>query len=683
MKNWLKRISSFDISPASVPLLLLVVGVLAYGIILPQLGFYWDDFPISWIRYQLGPEAMRRYFSNNRPFLGILYQVTTRILPYQPIVWQLLALFWRWVSGVLAWAIARQLWPKRPHFTVGISLFFLLYPGFNQQWVSFIYSHYFIVLSLFLFSLLCMLWSLRPPRWLPSTWLLTALGMLCSVLNLWMMEYFFVLELFRPFLLLFVLREQIPDLRMRLRRLILFWSPYLAVFLAAVSYRVFVFNNQVYPTSLLSKLRAEPLTTTVTLIQTIMTSLWTVSAAAWAQVFHLLSPTVSGPRTTTVYVALVLVSFAVVIVYLLRSRQEEIASETERRKEALWAVELGLIAMFLAGWPFWLIDLPPALGFPANRFTLPFILGTSLLLAGLIELIPHRITRFALVVLLVSLAVGRQFQWANEYRRDWNTQKNLFWQMSWRIPRLQPDTLVILNEGAFNYYADNSLSAPLNWIYQPENRSDHIGYMLFYPTSRLGGGLPGLEEGLPVQHNFLAGRFEGNTSQAVVIFYSPPSCLRVLDPELDTDNHLIPDQSLLRQAATLSKKELILTDSVARMPPIFNPEPPHQWCYYFEKADLARQGGDWVQVVNLGEKAFKLDDYPNDPVERFVFIEGYAQTQDWGRAFQLSKTSFRVSPAYVGPLLCRLWERIEQTAPDSSEKSEALQQAFTEFHCSS
>ena len=67
------------------PVVLLLVAILAYGLLIPQLGFYWDDLPISWIAYELGSEALTKYFSTNRPVWGLLYQITTRIIPDQPI----------------------------------------------------------------------------------------------------------------------------------------------------------------------------------------------------------------------------------------------------------------------------------------------------------------------------------------------------------------------------------------------------------------------------------------------------------------------------------------------------------------------------------------------------------------------------------------------------------------------
>jgi hypothetical protein len=110
------------------------------------------------------------------------------------------------------------------------------------------------------------------------------------------------------------------------------------------------------------------------------------------------------------------------------------------------------------------------------------------------------------------------------------------------------------------------------------------------------------------------------------------------------------------------------------MPEIYRPEPKHGWCYDFERAELARQFGDWQEVVRLGNEAFALDDSPNNPVERFVFIEGHAHLGDWEPAVELSRISYRVSKDYVGPLLCKLWSRIEVETVESPGRSDALNQ---------
>jgi hypothetical protein len=206
--------------------------------------------------------------------------------------------------------------------------------------------------------------------------------------------------------------------------------------------------------------------------------------------------------------------------------------------------------------------------------------------------------------------------------------------------------------------------------------------ILYFISIRLNRGLPDLEPNLPIEQNYLAKTFHGNTSQLVVIDYTPPGCLRVLDPQIDPANRLLVP--LLRDAAALSNMSLIHEENAVTLPDsLFAPEPAHGWCYYFEKAELARQSRDWEKVVELGDTAFKLEDHPNDPVERFVFIEAYAHAGDWERALRLSRDSYRVSKDYVGPLLCRLWQRIAtETSEDSSDtRNESLVEIESMLAC--
>src|SRR5258706_3362538 len=492
----------------------------------------------------------------------------------------------------------------------------------------------------------------------------TIAALVFSGLNLWMMEYFFVLEVARIGFIWTALRDKYPNPRERLKPSLKLWTPYLALFALAVLSRLFIFNNQVYGFGLMSRLKANPLATIISLIQNFFVSLWTVSIVAWTQVFTRLDPSVHGTRTIALYVAVIIIVLSITF-YALRITQRDQASKP------LHPILLGLFMLPFAGAPFWATGLTISLSHPASRFTLPFMLGVSLILAGLIEFIPRATLRSIVLAVLIGLAAGSQFLWSTDYLRDWQSQKNLFWQMTWRAPGMKPDTLVLMNE-ELSFYADNSISAPLNWIYASSYRDNKIDYVLLYPTNRLNSSLAALKPNIPVHYDYLAGAFDGNTSQALAFYYAPPSCLRLLDPILDADNRFIRDESLMREASALSNPNQILRESTAVMPKIYSPEPSHGWCYYFEKADLARQFKDWNEAAKLGNQAFQLSDAPNNPVERFVFIEGYAHVGNWDRAAELSKVSYKVSNDYVGPWLCQLWKRIETETTPSVERSAAL-----------
>jgi hypothetical protein len=364
----------------------------------------------------------------------------------------------------------------------------------------------------------------------------------------------------------------------------------------------------------------------------------------------------------------------------------------EQRKWSISAGLIGLVSLLLAGVPYWVARLPITLTFPNDRFTLSYLLGSSLFVTALLTLISSlrsggtsssilHAVRNILVAVLVAGAVNTHLLNAVEFRRDWNLQRSFFWQLSWRIPDLQPATTVFSNELPIRYCSDNSLTAPLNWMYAPDQTSGQMQYLYYYPTVRLGAGLPLLEKGLPIQQDYLATSFSGRTSQMVGIYYRPPACLRVVDAELDGDNWMLPPH--LREAAHLSTAAPILTGGeVSRQPPakLFGSEPVGSWCYYFQKADLARQQKDWEAVVQYGALAFQTGDYPNDPAERFPFIEGYAHTGQWQRAVELTQETYNVTDV-MAPLLCRLWNRIERDTLPSSERDQTLAQVRMDLDC--
>lgn len=670
MKASLEKFRNSLSSPRSVPVILFIVAALAYGLFFWERGFYWDEAPWTWIYYELGPAALTKTFSTSRPFWGLIYQVTMPLLGPYPWRWQLLMVVLRWLTAVLVWMLLRQVWPKDERPALWGSLLFLVYPGLGQNFISLMYSHFYIVLNCFLFSLYLSVLAVRQPD---RRALLTIAALAFSAVNLLTMEYFYFMEFLRAVLFWIVLEGA---WKQKIRRVLLLFLPYFAVMIGITFWRLFFFENQnaSYGYVALDLLRNDPLLGSSTLLRSIFLAFWETVPHAWIFPFETAAVDQLGIRVSILAAGLVLVSTILIALYLwLRNR-----SEPPGHASAGQILLFGLAAWVLAGGSFWLVGIEPQLHFSADRFTMPFMLGSSLLLVALISLLrfwPK--LQYALVALLIAFSMGKQFETNIAYIRDWDVHHNLFWQMSWRIPALEPNTAILSNDLPVTYFSDNSLSGPLNWIYGRAGEMDHI---LYFISIRLNRGLPDLEPGLLIEQNYLAKTFYGNTSQLVVIDYSPPGCLRVLDPQVDSANRLLVP--LLRDAAVLSNTAMIHRENAVTLPDsLFDPEPAHGWCYYFEKADLARQFGDWQTVAELGDIAFKLDDHPNDPVERFVFIEGYAHTGDWERSTRLSRESYRVSKEYVGPLLCRLWERIETETTGGLDRDDALSEIKSIFAC--
>ena len=699
MKAYLEKFKATLSSPRGVPPVLFIVAFAAYGLFFWERGFYWDEAPWTWIYYRLGPAALTKTFSTSRPFWGMIYQVTMPLIGPYPWRWQLTMVVMRWLTAVLVWMLLRQVWQKDERPALWASLLFLVYPGLGQNFVSLMYTHFYIVLNCFLFSLYLSVLAIRNSTLTASTGsarrpdpspegrggrraLLTIAALALSFVNLLTIEYFYFMEFIRVILFWIILDG---DWLQRIPRAVIFYLPYFGVMTGVTIWRLFFFENQnaSYGYAALQLVRENPLMGLWSIARSVLSAFWETVPHAWAFPFEPKSAAELGTRVSILAACLVLLSTLSIAFYLFYFNKPE----PSHRDWINSMFVLGFFAWLFAGVSFWLVGIEAQLHFSADRFTLPFMLGSSLILAALIGLLHSKPKlQYGLLSLLIAFSIGKQFETNIAYVRDWDAQHDLFWQMSWRIPSLEKNTALISNDLPVTYFSDNSLSGPLNWIYSREGEMDHI---LYFISIRLNRGLPDLEPGLAFEQNYLATTFHGDTSQLVVINFSPPKCLRVLDPQIDSENRLLAP--LLRDAAVLSNSSLIHAEDAVIMPDsLFAPEPLHGWCYYFEKADLARQIGDWKQVVELGDKAFKLDDHPNDPLERFVFIEGYAHAGQWERALELSKASYRVSKDYVGPLLCRLWERVEtETAegPESdalsqSKRGEALSKVRNSFACS-
>ena len=670
MKKWAERLNKIKFTSRSAVWFMLLIAALTYGLFFWKRGFYWDEFPWAWIYYRLGPDVLTKTFSTSRPFWGMIYQLTMPVIGPNPWVWQLLALSLRWVTALLFWLILRLLWPEHPRPALWASLLFLVYPGMGQHFISMMYSHFYIVLSCYLLSLYLSLLALRSEK---NRAILFAASYLLAAVNLLTMEYFYFLEFAR----IFLFWQLLPGTnKVRLQKSALYFSPYLFIFLGITFWRMFffTFQNASYQYVLLDALRDDFFSGLLHLINNVAISFWRTVFGVWIYSFGTIGTTGFGPLTLTLMLVLLFSVIVLVGLFLFKLTDRGDLNDRDFAKQAGL---IGLVFWGLSGGSVWLIGIVPQLNFSIDRFMLPFMLGSSLLLACLIALIKNQRTQMILMALLIGFAVSRQFRLEEIFRNDWKTQQNLFWQMSTRIPALAKGTILISNDLPVTYFSDNSLSGPLNWIYSPPGEMNVI---LYFASIRVGKTLPNLEPGQPHQLYYVGPTFYGNTSNIVMFKYEPPGCLRVLDPEIDSVNRLLPES--LRDIDQYSNQAVILFDRQAELPgQFYGDEPEYNWCYYFEQAELARQMGDWGQVVELGNTAFALEDYPNDSIERFVFIEGYAHNGDWEKALELSAVSYKISKKFVGPPLCKLWTRIARETESTREQKVTMDIVQNKFEC--
>lgn len=682
----LKRLQSFHISPAVTPLALLLICVLAYLPLIYRLGFYWDDWPSIWFLHLWGGQGFREGFASDRPLLAWVFMLTTPLFGESPTAWQFFSIFTRWITSLAWWWSLRGLWPAQPRPAFWAAALFAVYPGFGQQYIAVTYSNAFLVYFLFILSIGAMVWAHRRRRWFYP---LMGVSIVFSLFSMLITEYFYGLELLRPFILWLVIDPAEGSSKSRLQKVGLRWAPYLALLIPVMLGKTMINPSPRAEITLFGALLQHPVTIVFDLARTILGDFLEVNFLAW---FAPLNPAFlndfeAGVLRLLVGAVTASLLGALLFSLLIPGPAGPLQSLKKRLSPRSWtgqAIGLGVAAFLVSGWTIWITNLHFELLFPFDRFTLITMLGTSLLVTGLAGLIETRLPLGSiLIALLVGLSAGIQFQYRLEYRQEWLAQKNFFWQLAWRAPGIKPGTTVMTSEIPFRYFSDNSLTAPLNWIYAPENASREMDYLLFDIEARLNNAIPEIQPNHPIRMDYRTARFEGSTSQALVLFYDPPRCLKVMNPEID---RFLPVKPLyIREATPLSRLDLIEPDpgSAAVLPEhIFGDEPAYQWCYYFEKAELYAQQGNWETAAKMADKALKITKHftQKNVSELIPFIMAYAHTGNWSKAVDLTAQAYQVWDKTQYPL-CDAWQSILTHAPASEAKSAARVQVKEMIDC--
>ncbi|HVM71566.1 MAG TPA: hypothetical protein VMT91_07380, partial [Anaerolineales bacterium] len=236
-KNWgLFQFKSFQ--NIILPLVLLLLNVVTYGLLIRWLGFYWDDWYYVWISHSLGGQGLLTAQAMDRPASGYIFMLVFKLLGYSPLAWHIFNIFVRWLCSLAAWWTLKGLWPKQRWENITVSILFTVYPGYTQQPIPIPYSYIIILLFLTWLSFGSMLQANRVSR---HFCLFTILALFCQSIELVCIEYYIGLELLRPLFIWFTIKEE--DKRKRFSYTLKRWMPYLAVMGIYLIWRLFFFNS--------------------------------------------------------------------------------------------------------------------------------------------------------------------------------------------------------------------------------------------------------------------------------------------------------------------------------------------------------------------------------------------------------------------------------------------------------
>jgi len=659
----MKKVIAFITSRKFTPWLLLILTILSFGLMIPFMGYFMDDWYLIWFKHTFGALQYPAYFALDRPLMGYFYVVANALLfnSESPLVWHIFGLLTRWVCTLALWQFLNTLWPKNNKQNTWVALLAAVFPGFLQHWIIVVYSFFYVCLAGLFFSFTLMIRALRSQK---RFWLNYILSILIGVYSFAAAEFYSGLELIRPVIIWLVLTGLFPLRKQRFWQTLKYWSPYLVSFLGFTVWRAFFFESMNHAVAVTDQLSTSLFTmltkTAAKLVQTIVDSVVNV----WAQTLNLAEyPSMSRPALAII--ALMVLVFTGLALWLKAFNRR--ATDAQDDTNDSWANQsfwLGAISLAVAILPFWAADLEVSTRYPYDRFMLAYLFGSCLLIAGLInQFARSRTLQIIFLALLVAAATGFQFNQMVRYKNLATYQKELMWQLVWRAPDLEPGTTIFAwNLPQQDYLSGNAITTEIQWTYSttPVTESRSLDYMFIFLNSPQIESIEELSPNHRILYDFRTYDFKGSTNQVLMIGDNSSGCLRVLDENLTqiqsfTDFYPIPKRML--DAVSISNLNTIIPSSTQKTPPshLFGSEPLHTWCYYFEKAELARQQEDYAQSYSLIQQANQLGYYPRDLTEWYPYIASALRLGHFDEAAELSSRII-VNDSVVKYGVCQTWE---------------------------
>ncbi|MEX1071026.1 MAG: hypothetical protein WEC37_00210 [Anaerolineales bacterium] len=658
--------------------LYLFVCIIAYGLFIPSLGFYWDDWPTIFYTHSQRFAQLINHFSYDRPFSIWAYLLIGR-LGTAPIVWHLSALFIRWaIALALVWAL-KPLWPKQTKQITFIGLIFAIYPGYYLQPSSVIFAPHLAALALFLVSLGAMGRAVGAKR---AAWGYWALSLATALIHMFTVEYYVGLELIRPLYLWLQFANLRPKVKQPLHRVVKAWWPYLALFALWLIWRLFLLKlpSEPYPLVLVSALRSNPLLGLAEFAKIVVQDLVYVLFTAWSELFAINLFSLSSRIDFLAWA--IAIAAGVILFYILSAafRKSESNKSAERARGVFsqQGMLLGLAALVTGMLPVWLIGETIAQSDYNLRYILVAMFGAALFVVSLITLlVSNHKHQIILISVLVGLTIGNHVRATNEYRLDWELQRNFYWQLFWRAPDFEPNTALISFDRLSTYMGDPMTGNALNVLYPPQQDQPEVDIWNFELTRT--ETINRIQAGELLENDYRGLVFSTSAPDDLVFYYLPPGgCVWILTA-LDVHSEYLPFE--YRQLAAFSNPQNILSQpATADLPDksIFGGEPQHGWCYYFEKAELARQQANWAEVIRLMSDAETQGLSPNIGIEWLPLVESYANTGDWKAARELS-VLIQQMHTRNHTRLCALWSTFD--TGQSSAASAAFMEISTIAAC--
>jgi hypothetical protein len=618
--------------------MLLVLCVLAYGLLIPWLGYYFDEWSQVWAVHVLGPRGVVEVAASTRPLQGWAILLPTFLFGNKLVLWHLFALVIRWLSVVALWLCLRSVWPRKRWEVATAAILFAIYPGFSQQPISRLSWLTFAQMSLMFGSWWLSVRALRRPG--RGAWSHTSAAALL-VLALAPTEYFFGLELLRPVLMWTVLGQTVCNAKLRLRKVVLAWAPYFAILAAFGCWRLVFFRPETsaqlyHAETILARFHAHPLGELLQRAYGAVSDLLKAGVFSWVQTLPLdkiqSGPFGIGATTIVIWLASVCVGLAAAAVaavalcgFSAEGNRQSLPSLEDARSWNRQALAIGFLAMCAGGLPAWFANCGITLHTGYDRFALALMVGSCLVAVGAVRAVLRtRRLQVLAVLALVALSVGFHLRNAELYRREWASMKSVAWQTVWRVPDVAPNSAFLMEVPLYNAVTLTAYnySCAFDLIHRSAEHVSNAGCRFI--VLRTASFFDGQESKKGIWPGS-RGKAGDTPSSRAVMWISPSGTLWLLDSLGDEHPDLTPLTRAVQPLSNLNAVVSPRTSGIPSAPPVevFGTEPVHGWLYYFQKICLARQLEQWGWASELADSARERSLSPQDPCEWLSVIEAY------------------------------------------------------------
>jgi hypothetical protein len=659
--------------------ILLVASALTYLPLVNQIGYLNDDWYLMYDAHTQGPDFFHEVYRSDRPARAYVLGAAYSLFGDNTLYYHLSGYAFRFLSGAAFFWILERLWAGRRKMNFSAALLFLLYPGFLSQVNPIDYQSQLLSLCLAMISIALTIKAIQTSN-MTGRVVWTILSILLGIEYLALIDYFIGLELLRlAIVFLLVLRTKGATLKQKLTKTFLRWLPFAAAPGLFLIWRLFIFETDRRATDVgaqLGQLFSSPLVGLWWLVYLVQ-DIFNVLLVAWGYPLYTIAYSM---RLRDTLIGFGLGAFVVLLVIIGLRWGKEDEPETEAGSSSGWMREeywLGLVTVVGGLLPVILANrhiLFPDL----SRYALASSAGVAILLAGIISQISSRPLRMTLIGFLVAVSVLTHFGNAVRVANETEVIRNFWWQVAWRAPNIQAGTTLVASYPDVGIQEDYFVWGPANLIYYPEKQAQRP-IEIKLPAAVLTNDvvlkiMTGKGVETPERRGNILTRDFGEV--LFIVQTSRDSCVRFIDgdaPELSSR-----DSHRTMVVAPYSQLDYVLPDADFREPPptIFGPEPAHDWCYYYQQADLARQRADWEAIHGLYQEALELGLYPNDSVEWMPFVQAYTALGDQDKLRTLKK--ILIADPYLTAQTCQILTGMAAEHEIEPEIQTFIQNSFCE-----